>query len=63
MRIALPEATTYFTQPDWLLPADPDPSPPGREFIFLYLNEREVSATEDGALREIALGGPDTAHP
>jgi hypothetical protein len=36
--------------------------PPKREFIYLYLREQEVSAVEDTALREVALGGPDTAQ-
>ncbi len=29
---------------------------------FLYLREQEVSATEDTALLDVALGGPDTAQ-
>ncbi len=32
------------------------------EFIYLYLREQEVSAVEDPALLEPALGGPDTTQ-
>jgi Family of unknown function (DUF6519) len=32
------------------------------EFIYLYLQEQETSAVEDTALKEIALGGPDTTQ-
>jgi hypothetical protein len=32
------------------------------EFIYLYLQEQEISAIEDTALKEIALGGPDTTQ-
>jgi len=61
----------YSQQPDWLdYLGDPDwvdlstlaNAPPQQEFIYLYLREQEVSAVEDSALREVALGGPDTAQ-
>ena len=61
--------TTYLTQP--FLPADaPDPfgaplSPQdwqGRAHLaYLDVWERHVTAVEDPGLREVALGGPDTA--
>src|SRR5262245_48757667 len=69
MRVALAAVVDYNQQDEWLDHAgDPDwvdlpgdnPAP-GDELIYLYLREQEVSAVEDSALREIALGGPDTA--
>lgn len=44
-------------------PVDPEPYPkaPGRELIYLEVIEQEVTAVEDPALREVAIGGPDTA--
>jgi hypothetical protein len=56
--------TTYFTQPEWL----DGPVPglgltlPPYEMVYLLLTEQEVSAVEDTALRDPALGGPDTAQ-
>jgi hypothetical protein len=70
-RIVAFDPIRYSSQADWLdWAADPtflDPSQtvPGRlanELIYLYLEEREVSAVEDTALLEIALGGPDTTQ-
>jgi hypothetical protein len=51
--------TTYLTQPDL-------PSPPrftGGTSLQIYLDvwERLISAIEDQSIREVALGGPDTA--
>ena len=42
---------------------DPGPAPgaPFRELVYLVVTEQEVSAVEDRVLREVALGGPDTA--
>jgi hypothetical protein len=51
----------YFKQPDWLDPPAPQPSPPLRELIYLLLQEQEISATEDADLKDVALGGPDSA--
>ncbi|MDT7543557.1 MAG: hypothetical protein QOE33_3461 [Acidobacteriota bacterium] len=65
MRVSLPPSTgkggisTYLHQPDWISPAPP--KQPAHEFVYLTLDEREVSAVEDASLREVALGGPDTA--
>lgn len=51
----------YLSQPEWLdRSIEIDPS--ANELIYLYLREQEVSAVEDSALREVALGGPDTAQ-
>lgn len=33
-----------------------------REFVYLYLQEQEISAVEDAELLEQALGGPDTTQ-
>ena len=71
MRVFLANPLRYSQQPDWVDHLhDPDwvdPSTLGetknrREFIYLYLREQEVSAVEDSVLREVALGGPDTAQ-
>ncbi|MDO8586979.1 MAG: DUF6519 domain-containing protein [Armatimonadota bacterium] len=59
VRVSLAKPCTYSAQPDWLTP---DPAlQTGRELICLELREQEVSAVEDEALRDVALGGPDTA--
>jgi Family of unknown function (DUF6519) len=51
----------YLTQPEWQdRPVEVDPQ--DTELVYLYLREQEVSAVEDSALREVALGGPDTAQ-
>lgn len=68
LRVELPQACTYFTQPEWLdYAGDPlwaagDAAGRGPEFVYLLLREQEVSAVEDTMLRELALGGPDTAQ-
>ena len=41
------------------VPADPAKA---RELVYLSLSEQEVGATEDRALLEVALGGPDTSQ-
>ena len=57
-------------QPDWLnlAPGQPDwknlpatTQARGNLLIALLATEQSVSAVEDNALREVALGGPDTA--
>ncbi len=70
-RVVQSEATTYEGQrgSEWVdYPAGspaPGPGPatlmPYDELVYLVVSEQEVSATEDRVLREIALGGPDTA--
>jgi hypothetical protein len=73
MRVHLLEAVDYSNQPDWqdTGPADPywvsasslPGSPPVTdECVYLYLREQEVSAAEDYDLKDVALGGPDTAQ-
>ncbi|HEU4730655.1 MAG TPA: DUF6519 domain-containing protein [Kofleriaceae bacterium] len=61
-RVAQPDAALHdAAQPDWL--DRPAGAPPSAQFehIALRLREQEVSAVEDTTLREVALGGPDTA--
>ncbi|HEX6086065.1 MAG TPA: DUF6519 domain-containing protein [Thermoanaerobaculia bacterium] len=65
LRAFLPERADktpypFSPQPDWTLP-DQAQRPP-RELIYLELTEQEISAVEDKALLEPALGGPDTAQ-
>jgi len=66
---SLDQPVTYSDQSDWLDRSD-DPvwvdlpggsTFPAHEFVYLYLREQEVSAVEDSSLKEVALGGPDTA--
>jgi hypothetical protein len=62
VRVERAPAYTYETQPEWRNPDAAKPAAfPARELVWLDLIEQEVSATEDGALLEPALGGPDTA--
>lgn len=67
-RVTLSPAVKYSTQPEWLdragdpLWADPPQATSASEFVYLFLREQEVGAVEDTALREVALGGPDTAQ-
>ena len=48
------EAQPYFPDPV------PFPKTGGPHLVYLDVWEREVTAVEDPALREVALGGPDT---
>ena len=66
VRAFLPERSDktpypFAPQPDWILP-EPQGTRPPRELIYLELTEQEISAVEDKALLEPALGGPDTAQ-
>ena len=65
-RVSLSSDVTYSAQPEWLDNSG-DPlwlaaNNAAKEFVYLLLREQEVSAVEDTALREVALGGPDTAQ-
>ena len=68
VRIVTPARIQYGNQSDWLDSAiDPEwvPVPtanPGNEYIYLVVREQEVSAVEDSDLKDVALGGPDTAQ-
>lgn len=61
-------AIKYSNQTDWLdYEGDPDwvalkKVSSSRELVYLLLREQEVSAVEDSALLEKALGGPDTTQ-
>lgn len=73
MRAFIAKRLKYSKQQDWLdSEGDPDwiditkinpySQADSQEFIYLYLREQEISAQEDSALREVALGGPDTTQ-
>ena len=68
-RLDLDAPVSYSTQPDWLdYSTDPLWAPPAvpasagtsYELVYLLASEQEVSAVEDPALADVALGGPDT---
>lgn len=66
-RLDLGTPVAYSAQPDWLdHSTDPRWSPPAApagtsyELVYLLASEQEVSAVEDPALADVALGGPDT---
>jgi hypothetical protein len=59
-RLGLPAAIDLASQPDWL-DQPPTTITSGNFLVALLVNEQTVCAVEDQALREIALGGPDTA--
>ncbi len=66
VRSYLDAPVQYSQQQEWLdHSSDPEwvdlPTQAVSEFIYLSLREQEVSAVEDSALLEVALGGPDTA--
>ena len=57
-RVELPSALGDARQPDWLdRPAEQRER--GREHVLLEVIETDVTAVEDPALYEVALGGPD----
>lgn len=59
-RMTLDKAVTLAAQPDWLdQPALKAPT--GNSVVGLLVTEQFISAVEDQALLEVALGGPDTA--
>jgi len=71
MRAWLPEGLKYSQQQlndwmDWSNDASwvpvPGSAPASNEYVYLLLREQEVSAVEDSDLKDIALGGPDTAQ-
>jgi hypothetical protein len=62
-RVELDEPLDVADQPDWL-EAPPAPSAgqqPTREHVVLWLQDTDVTAVEDSALYDAALGGPDGA--
>jgi hypothetical protein len=73
--VSIRRAITYLTQPFYPAPST-DPAeaspvespaseglelPDGNYLVYLEAWQREVNALEDSHLREVALGGPDTA--
>jgi Family of unknown function (DUF6519) len=68
VRVSFERPATYFKQPDWLHPdwvSDEEEKAlleqEWSEFIGLQIQEVEVSAQEDPDLKDVGLGGPDTA--
>jgi hypothetical protein len=53
-------ACTYLGQPAFR-PGRRDQLTDGRYLVYFDVWEREVTAPEDDGIREVALGGPDTA--
>jgi hypothetical protein len=69
VRTSLAASEVYSAQPDWLDAAIdpafvpvPTATPATNEYVYLRLREQEVSAVEDSDLKDVALGGPDTAQ-
>jgi hypothetical protein len=57
---------TYLHQPDFVFSTkpgavSPPPLPNGSSQIYLDVWERAITYAEDDSIREVALGGPDTA--
>ena len=52
---------TYLTQPFYPAPPALDPVEGRRDLVYLDVWQRHVTALEDPHIREVALGGPDTA--
>src|SRR5262249_24782901 len=54
-------STEWVDYPDDRPGPEPTAEAAFRELVYLAVSEHEVGAVEDDALREVALGGPDTA--
>ncbi|KMY66928.1 hypothetical protein AAU61_13225 [Desulfocarbo indianensis] len=67
LRVTSDSAIRYISQDDWLnakvdpLWVDPKEALKVDAAVFLLCQEQEICAVEDPALREVALGGPDSA--
>ena len=57
---AQPDWLDFSTDPLWAPPAVPSATGTSYELVYLLAPEQEVSAVEDPALADVALGGPDT---
>ena len=57
---AQPDWLDHSTDPRWVPPALPAAAGTSYELVYLLAAEQEVSAVEDAALADVALGGPDT---
>jgi hypothetical protein len=57
------QTTDYRDQPGYPFPDDPIPGSGSRDKYLVYLDvwEQPVTYIEDSRIREVALGGPDTA--
>ena len=60
-RLTLDKPAPINAQPDWLDRPSPTQQQQGNQLVSLLLTEQSVCAVEDQALREVALGGPDSA--
>lgn len=60
-RLELDQAVPLNNQPDWIDQPPPDAAAKGSSLVALLAIEQSISATEDQALLEPALGGPDTS--
>lgn len=65
LRVELPptpaeQPLLFSSQPDWLSPRMPEN--PVSELVLLSLFEHEISPVEDADLKDVALGGVDTAQ-
>lgn len=56
-----PTSVPYRAQPYYPLPEGEDELPESPFLVYLDVWEHHVTATEDAGIREVALGGPDTA--
>jgi Family of unknown function (DUF6519) len=52
---------SYFEQPDYSRSRNDDPLPKSTFLAYLDVWERHLTALDDEHIREVALGGPDTA--
>ena len=57
----LRRVVTYLTQPDYVVPSDLVLQHNKNYIVYLDVWERHVTYIEDDAMREVALGGADTA--
>jgi hypothetical protein len=60
-RLVLDQPVKIKAQPDWLNRPLPTQQQSGNDLVSLLITEQSVCAVEDQALREVALGGPDSA--
>lgn len=55
------QEVTYYTQPDYRIDPRDHQLPEGNFVVYLDVWERLITSYEDSSLREVALGGPETA--
>lgn len=60
-RMTLDKTVPLANQPEWLDQPPLTETTQGNSVVALLVTEQNISATEDQALLEVALGGPDTA--